>query len=198
MDVYLINLDRREDRLKSFDMGAKLAGVRYKRIPAVDGKDLNTKKYWFSKYDVRYLKRGEIGCYLSHYKAFEKSTKDTVMVFEDDAKIPYDFWWRYKIVTKHLPDDWDIALLGTTSLWQRKYKQKCHLKWENEYWARYEGDIYGLHGYIVKREAIQFMKDCKFPIDAPCDVKFSNLGLNVYVVKEDLVGSHRLGSETQN
>lgn len=201
MDVYLINLDRREDRLKSFQAGAKLAGLSFKRIQAVDGKLLNTKDYWLSKYDNldrwRYLKRGEIASYLSHFKAFEDSTKDTIMVFEDDAKLPYDFWWRYNIATQHLPDDWDIALLGTTSLWQRKYRQRCHLKWENDYWARYEGDIYGLQGYIVKREAIQFLKDCKFPIDAPNDVKFSNLGLNVYVIKEDLVSTHRLGSDSQ-
>ncbi len=41
------------------------------------------------------------------------------------------------------------------------------------------------------------MKDCKFPIDASNDVKFTNWGLNVYVIKEDLVSTHRLGSDSQ-
>jgi len=41
------------------------------------------------------------------------------------------------------------------------------------------------------------MLDCKYPIDSPIDVKINNVGLNVYVLKEDLVTTNKLGSDTQ-
>jgi len=202
MDIYVINLDRRPDRLIKFNNHAKLAGVKAKRMEAVDGKSLSTHEHWLTKYNnldrIRYLKKGEIGSYLSHYQCFEDSTTPEVMIFEDDAKLPMGFWYMYEQVRQSLPADYDIALLGTTSLWQRKYKSKCKCIWENDTWARYEGDIYGLQGYLINRKAINHLLDCKYPISCPNDIKFSNCGLKVYVLKVDLVPTNRLGSDAQN
>jgi len=201
MDFYVINLERREDRLKRFQIGSKLADVDCEVIKAVDGKELITKDYWITRYDnldkIRYLKKGEIGSYLSHYKCFEQSTKDTAMIFEDDARIPIDFWYQFNLKLKHLPLDYDIVLLGTTRLWQRKYKPRCKLVWENEYFAEYEGDIYGLQGYLITKKAMKHLIDCKYPISSPNDIKFCNVGLKVYVVKSDLISLNRLGSDSQ-
>lgn len=201
MDFYVINLERRPDRLKRFQMGSNLAQVPCEVIKAVDGRVLVTDDHWLTKYDnlekIRYLKRGEIGAYLSHYKCFEQSTKDIAMIFEDDARIPIDFWYQYNLVMKHIPSDFDIVLLGTSRLWKRKYKSRCKLIWENEYFAEYQGDIYGLQGYIITKKAIDYLKDCKYPIMAPIDVVFNNLGLKVYVVKSDLISLNRLGSDSQ-
>ena len=201
MDIYVINLERRPDRLLKFQNQAKLAGVKAKVMNAVDGKSLSTKDFWIEKYynlvEKRYLKKGEIGSYISHYNCFEDSTTNKVMVFEDDAKLPMGFFYSYNEVCKTLPSDFDIALLGTTKLWQRKYKEKCKLIWENEYFAEYQGDIYGLQGYIITKKAIDYLKDCKYPIMAPIDVVFNNLGLKVYVVKSDLISLNRLGSDSQ-
>lgn len=201
MDTYVINLKRRTDRLKRFKFGSDLAKVDVKVVEAFDGKELSMKDYWLGKYDnldkMRYLMKGEIGAYLSHYKCLELSGSDRVLIFEDDAKIPYDFWYGLNKLLKTLPEDFDIALLGTTRLWQRKYKQRCKKIWENEDWARYEGDIYGTQAYIITRKAVEHMIDCKYPIISPFDVKVNQCGLKLYVVKEDLVGTNRLGSDAQ-
>tara|TARA_R110000822_G_scaffold31644_1_gene91504 strand:- start:733 stop:1341 length:609 start_codon:yes stop_codon:yes gene_type:complete len=202
MDIYVINLERRPDRLLKFQNQAKLAGVKAKVMNAVDGKSLSTRDFWIEKYynlvEKRYLKKGEIGSYISHYNCFEDSTTNKVMVFEDDAKLPMGFWYSYNEVCKTLPSDFDIALLGTTKLWQRKYKEKCELIWENDLWAKYSGDIYGLQAYVITRKAINHLQDCKYPIDSPNDIKFNNVGLNVYILKKDLVTTNRLGSDAQH
>lgn len=201
MDSYVINLERRTDRLKQFMFGSKIAQVNVNVIKAIDGKQLVTSNHWLNRYNnldrIRYLKKGEIGSYLSHFQCFEQSTKDCAMIFEDDAKIPIDFWYQYKIKMKTLPLDYDIALLGTTRLWKRKYRQRCILVWENEDWARYHGDVYGLQAYLITKKGMKHLIDCKYPIDAPNDVKFSNVGLTVYVLKNDLVNVNRLGSDSQ-
>lgn len=201
MNCFVISLKRRKDRLKRFLTRAELAQVPVKVIEAIDGEKVNFKSIWLDKYDNlitrRYLKKGEIGCYLSHYKCYQMSDADRVFVFEDDAYIPLDFWYQLNIKLKTLPKDFDVALLGTTSLWRRKYSSKCKKIWENEDWARYEGDIYGLQGYIISRKAIETMLDCKYPLNVPIDVKINHLGLNLYVLKVNLIDTLRLGSDTQ-
>ena len=201
MDSYVINLERRTERLKRFKYGSDIAQVNVNVIKAIDGKQLETKNHWLGFYNnlerIRYLKRGEIACYLSHYKCMELSTTDHTLIFEDDGIVPYDFHYQIKKLMLTLPNDWDIALLGTTSLWRKKYRQRCKLVWENEDWAKYEGDIYGLQGYIINRKAINYLKDCKYPINCPIDIKINHCGLKVYVVKNNLIETRRLGSDTQ-
>ena len=201
MDSYVINLKRRKDRLNKFLIRASTANIPVKVVEAIDGQNIDFKSIWIEKYNNlitrRYLKKGEIGCYLSHYKCYEMSKTDLVLIFEDDAYIPIDFWYQFDIIKKTLPKDFDIALLGTTNVWRRKYSKECKKIWENKDWTRYEGDIYGLQGYILSKKAIKTLIDCKYPLNVPIDVKINHLGLKVYVSKLNLIDTLRLGSDTQ-
>tara|TARA_R110000824_G_scaffold246649_2_gene435828 strand:- start:1121 stop:1729 length:609 start_codon:yes stop_codon:yes gene_type:complete len=202
MDTFVINLERRPDRLKKFALSAKLAQVDFKVVDAVDGKLLSNKNYnWITKYDnldkIRYLKKGEIGSYLSHYKCFENSTTDHVLIFEDDAKIPIDFKYQLNLLLSKVPKDFDVLLLGTTNLWNRKYKDEKKIIWKDDYFFKYDGDVYGLQSYLLSRKAINALLDCKYPIDGPNDCKFSNSGLKYYIVNKNLVNLNRMGSDSQ-
>jgi len=203
MESYVINLDKRGDRWRKIDALCKTANLPIKRIKAIDGKtELITDEHWLQKYDnncgrLRYMTKGEIACYLSHYKCYEESKSELTLVIEDDAKIPIMFDYNLNKYLKYLPHDWDIILLGTSELWARKWRKNTTTIWQNNYWFKCKGDVYGTQCYILKRKAIEFLKDCKYPINSPIDVKINHLGLNVYILNHNMVGTHRWGSDTQ-
>ena len=73
MKVFLINLDRDQERLKAADAQLKALGVEYEWIPAVYGKSLsqeekqrkvNRFRWWCAV--GRSMTDGELGCALSH------------------------------------------------------------------------------------------------------------------------------------
>jgi len=194
---YVINLNRRSDRLKIFTNLAINAQVEFERMEAVDGKLVDRKKFWTTKFGDRYLKRGELGVYLSHYQIYEETNEPIVMIFEDDARIPLVFYYELKKILEQLPKDWDMLLLGVSNLWRRKYQGVQKIIYDDGIFQKFEGDIYGLHAYMINKRGMDRMLDCKYPIDSPIDVKINNVGLNVYVLKEDLVTTNKLGSDTQ-
>lgn|SRR5690554_300199 len=91
--TYLINLDRASDRLELMEKEFAKCKMPYERVPAVDAKKIKEDEYIIkNKYD-RDLLPGEIGCYLSHIKTFEKflnSNSDFALIIEDDAMLPAD------------------------------------------------------------------------------------------------------------
>ena len=194
---YVINLNRRSDRLKIFSNLANNADVDFELMEAVDGKLLDRKQFWTTKFGDRYLKRGELGVYLSHYKIYEETKEPMVIIFEDDARIPLDFYYQLRCALEKLPPDWDIVLLGVSNLWRRKYQAKQKVIYDDGFFQKFQGDIYGLHSYMINKRGMDRLIDCKFPIDSPIDVKINNVGLQVYVVKEDIVTTNKLGSDTQ-
>tara|TARA_R110002074_G_scaffold85577_4_gene189211 strand:+ start:380 stop:979 length:600 start_codon:yes stop_codon:yes gene_type:complete len=199
METFLINLKFREDRLKQFDIQAKQEGINYERVEAVNKYELNRKDYWITKKydDRRSLKSGEVAAYLSHYKCMESCTQDFALIFEDDAKLCCNFKDKLNILMEKVPDDWDIIYLGTTKIWKRKYREKCQLIYDDNYFQQFTGDIYGTQAMFINRKAIEELKDSKFPILCPVDIKFCNSGLNVYIAKEELVGTLQMGSDSQ-
>ena len=96
MKVYLINLDRREDRLAAVDQQLQSLGMDYERIPAVDGSlnDYRPPKIFNSfLYSINFKKRPvdtEVACAQSHrcaWYAFLQSDSDCALILEDDVVI---------------------------------------------------------------------------------------------------------------
>lgn len=97
MKSLLINLKRRRDRLEYFleANGHLLSDIDL--IPAVDGRELDieglnsmgfdTDKDWRDPIRKTKLTRGEVGCFLSHWKAWERVVElgEPAIIFEDDA-----------------------------------------------------------------------------------------------------------------
>jgi len=115
--IYVINLKKNQDRLEKFMENAKKANVKVERFDAVYGKELSKDHPDILKYFVKDhgLISGQIGCALSHIKIWEDAIKNNynnIIVFEDDAIIPEDFWDRFNEAYNELPKDWDMLLLG--------------------------------------------------------------------------------------
>lgn len=91
---YLINLDRSPDRLAMMSGRLSATGIAFERVPAVDGMSLSDVQFQQQIRENRFykpLRRGEVGCYLSHMEAMQRfidSGKRYALVLEDDVMLP--------------------------------------------------------------------------------------------------------------
>lgn len=105
--TYVINLERRKDRLKHITEEMQKIGVSFTRFNAIDGKTL--------KLNFNEVKKSQIGCYRSHIGVIKDALKNnfnTIAVFEDDVIFCKDFQTRFKYYSENIPGDWDIMYLG--------------------------------------------------------------------------------------
>lgn len=93
MNIFVINLDRRKDRLAH--MQAQLQSFTWERIAAVDGAAESQQREWVSdpEWSDPILKRpmtsGELGCLRSHYDCWLRVVSSGVnaLILEDDVTI---------------------------------------------------------------------------------------------------------------
>ncbi len=116
---FLINLDRREDRLKEWfeKLPNPWPFPKLERFAAIDGKRLPTPPQWKCG-------SGAWGCLRSHALILEKCLVegvDSYVVFEDDASFVPDFAKRFEDYASELPDDWGLAYLGGQHLYASKH-----------------------------------------------------------------------------
>lgn len=90
VDIAVINLDRRDDRMKYL---YKHSPLTFRRFSAIDGQNLSSNYYKFSDLldTIRDRPRvlGEVGCSLSHYSLWREHAENPIaeylLVFEDDV-----------------------------------------------------------------------------------------------------------------
>lgn len=164
-DVYLINLDRKPERLKHFIRAygnIDLKFKRFERVEAVDGQTIPLERYMapyaFEEmnntlkrgYRTRHnqLTPGGVGCYLSHMKVMKSiasSNKEFGVVFEDDIMFNVaNVFVSINSMLSQVPDDWDIILLGCIC-----NKCKSFVRYRE---ARH---FFLMHAYIVRKSGAQ-------------------------------------------
>lgn len=166
-DMYVINLDRMPDRMRSFmdRLSSTDMTVAPIRLSAVDGRTLSlpelvtpqalaeierAERVGFRERHYE-LTRGAVGCALSHRAAWDRllaSDKGMVMVCEDDAKLEPDVFARLRDALARMPSDWDVLLLGYWCV-------KCRSFDTHKVLDRF----FGLHTYLIKREAVGKIRD---------------------------------------
>ena len=142
VDIYLINLDRRPDRLKSMKAQLDLLNLPFTRYPAIDGKKvkeakidkinhdfglhpetiikLNENKQWIMK-KRNSIDFGAVGCWMSHLqvyfkirdKARETGIDGPVLILEDDIIMEKVLPYELKRYLKMLPNDWDMFFISS-------------------------------------------------------------------------------------
>jgi glycosyl transferase family 25 len=207
IDSYVINLPRRPDRLENFKINYYKSDISKNNlivINAIDGKDFKQIEGFVPESTKKIIKSGQrkthdeltpgmIGCYLSHYKAYEeflKSGKEMALIFEDDSKIissPFDSRLN------NYPKDWDIIMIGVQSC------MDCPDVNENFMRLHY---FYGAGGYLINRQGAKKMIENKEnPIAHQIDLLMAKLckemKINVYSVKNNLVDTEPMGSDVQ-
>ena len=95
MKVYLVNLERRPDRLQEMTEQLNSLGIEFERIDAVDGNHIKNSTDYFSPKrffleNRRNYVPGEVGCALSHINIWKKIVYENIdyaLVLEDDVII---------------------------------------------------------------------------------------------------------------
>jgi len=118
-DAWVINLDRRADRMQSF-MTANPDLARAHRISAFDGSKLKLGQKLarlFAPHDFKW-KKPVMGCALSHLSLWMRLVNEqpdigSYLILEDDARLQPDWRERWEKIQKHgMPADWDVVYLG--------------------------------------------------------------------------------------
>ena len=118
-DCYVINLDRRADRMEKLYKNSPELEGRIQRVSAVEGQKLTLTPAiarLFRPHDFNW-KKPVMGCALSHLTlwwqlANEKDDIDSYLILEDDVKFASGWEARWKEAAAHLPEGWDVIYLG--------------------------------------------------------------------------------------
>lgn len=103
MKTFVLNLDRRPDRLEAF---RKTSPIYAERFEAVDGKICKPPHWWRAT-------EGAWGCYRSHLAMIERAQGlESVLIFEDDCIFCDGFTARLAEFQNELPSDWEQFYLG--------------------------------------------------------------------------------------
>tara|TARA_R110000824_G_scaffold35996_2_gene112183 strand:- start:226 stop:885 length:660 start_codon:yes stop_codon:yes gene_type:complete len=206
MKIFVINFPN--DMIRKHFQQEQLIGLNYTIIEGINGHNLNYNKIDLNhnKNLFRKLKPGEVGCLLSHLKCYKKALeKDLkeILILEDDAELSIDFDKKLKHVRNNSPINYDILLLSSTNCWRRhqKYKKIATIKKMDDNFSLITGDHYGNQGYIITAKAMRILLDYHEvnPLTYPADLLLTKLNLNVFLLNEDILTTHRgFGSHTQS
>lgn len=118
-DAYVINLDRRSDRLKSFVEHHPYFRGKVRRHKAVDGRslELTSDLARLLKPNDFFWKKAVTGCFLSHLKLWTMLNEDSkeinsYLIMEDDARLKGDWSKEWLKVQGKLPSEWECVYLG--------------------------------------------------------------------------------------
>ena len=122
--IYVINLNRRPDRMERMKKILKEYNIVYERFPAIDGNDINVMAEWYNIKNTKNTKNTIIstvnayGCLLSHLEIIKLAKKNNykrVLIFEDDLRFHKNFDNEIKKI-RYLPDNWKILYLGASQI----------------------------------------------------------------------------------
>jgi len=118
-DCYVINLDRRSDRIQNFIAHHPSLKGHLRRIPAYDGKKIKLTPSLTRLFKTNdfFWKKAVMGCALSHMKTWSNLLSEppeiqSYLILEDDARLDPNWLQAWKLAYPGLPADWDCVYLG--------------------------------------------------------------------------------------
>ena len=162
--TYLINLDRREDRLKAAKEECDKIGLTYDRFSAVDGNQLSTK---ISR-PTQYWNQGALGILISNLKIIldaKKNNYESILILEDDIEFNINTNSIVESNFTDIPDDWETIFFGSNN-----FKKSIPIT-ENIH--KITG-AYALHCYAIKNTIYDLLIDLLSKPFQPVDVYIAN------------------------
>lgn len=181
--IIVISLPNAKYRRDNIEVQSRVWGLRMTILDATDGRilDLNelVKLKILNGNAVKHaqMHQGDLGCYLSHYRALEaieKTGQPIGMIMEDDFKI-MDEWKNLSEYLKNIPKDidWDFIYLG----YNTPYGKQLNNWWILGQNTNLMGLNSGAWAYLVNASSIPKLKKLFIPINKHCerDVLVRNL-----------------------
>lgn len=183
MLVLLINLKHSKDRLQKISSRLSELKIDFERIEASDGSILSDEEYKSLTYPynhpcrirfTRELTKGEVGCFISHRKCWQKlvdSNESYAVILEDDLYIS-DEAKQFLSNLDWLPKDIGLIRLSSFSSTNNRLfiKDKSVLKTHEDYLiAKTLRYAIGTQCYIISKEfakkAIEMSEKFECPVD---------------------------------
>lgn len=184
--MYLINLEKRTDRLKITMRLLKEKGFadiqRFRAIDSTNNWD-HLKQfvapealqsiYAGFRTEHNQMSKGAIGCYLSHVELWKKSAEmDTdIIIFEDDV-LPTLTYTTLESRLQNVPNGFDIVLFG--GFYDRQFNII------NRYVCKVDR-FYGMQAYLISAHAARFLISKALPITQQVDSFLSDLSEQGYL-----------------
>ena len=209
MPIFIINLKNRRDRKARVINELEYHKIKGVFVEAINGKNLNIDRVHINQiykpnYTYRPLRKGEIGCYLSHIACWDlilKSGKSYGLVLEDDVVFADDFKYLFNDMFNHIINpknniEWDIIMLGRRCD-AKLFYEDCTVGKEIYKSAFYPSFVgYGTFAYIIKTDTIKKLLNATFPIFKPIDVVIideqQKKNLKIISFTKNLVGVYSL------
>lgn len=171
-DAYVINLDRRKDRMERLGANCPELTGRIERWSAIDGRTLTLTpaiKRLLAPNDF-FWKKAVTGCALSHLGlwwklAHEQPDINNYLILEDDVKFRRGWEHAWKSAVDDIPEDYDIIYLGGVlppnrqafddTMKERINDSFCRIK-SNTSWGQKEPSRYFhfcAYAYILSKSA---------------------------------------------
>lgn len=176
MKIYIINMKRSPDRREKMTRQMERLGLDYEFFTAVDGNAMTQEevdKYIdHNREYFRELKRGEIGCFLSHYSLYKKIAESDAkggIIMEDDIVISKNFPAIVKELEQMLqPEDaymfYSILLQPVEFTADKKLNNGYNLCNVDNIRS-----LFGMQGYMLGKQAAKNLADNLLPFNNVVD-----------------------------
>jgi GR25 family glycosyltransferase involved in LPS biosynthesis len=165
--TYVVNLDRRVDRWENFKKNATEID-NYERFSAVDGKLIknSTQLQQIFESNDYYMRRGMVGCLLSHIKIYTElinSEYQYFIILEDDVEFTPDFKNKFDNIMTQV-SNWDLIFLGhhVRDIDRQKdelVKDKMPVLTKRDAYWSFLNSLGGTGGYIISKVGAQKLLD---------------------------------------
>lgn len=223
MKVYVINLKRRLDRKEKIkSQFENFSFTNYEFIEAVDGSS-QSEEFIESVYDkntskniVRELTRSEIGCALSHIKAYDlilKSKEQGALIIEDDITITKDLInyanqpvfntdidclllsYHSSNITKKKDQSYKYEIMDILDdkKQSRIYFKKKFVTYNNYTYFEFDQQslrvdfIFGTYCYYISKSGCNKFKKYNTPVKVSADMIWNLFDVNAYGLRPVLI-----------
>lgn len=114
-NAFVINLDRDVSKWEAVAGRLRDQGIRFERLPAVDGRQLQDVSAHCTPACAWFCPRAAVGCFLSHKRAWQTVVDrglSEALVFEDDVAFEPHARQLVEAAQRELPADYHVMLLG--------------------------------------------------------------------------------------
>ncbi|QDE33019.1 glycosyltransferase family 25 protein [Shewanella polaris] len=203
--VFVINLARSQERLAQIAAQLAEVNIPFERIDAVEGKQLSADEIeavsparLAKQHYYRDLSKGEIGCSLSHKRAWQKIIDDDLdlaFVFEDDIHLEANFADTINMILNLPTMNWDFIKLYPLTRKSRKNIQSSMQYGEFEFVTYKKFPLGAMAQAISRRGAESLISHMPYivqPVDGHLkswwSLGITPFGLLPYCISVDIEG----------
>ena len=206
--VFLINRDIDTERYLNIKKQLDKLGLSfYKFKNNQEENDKLIQRHTFQEGFIK-LPESAIYCFLNHIRIWKyvvDNNLDSVLILEDDAIFDSDFETKFSKYWKYVPKDWDMVMLGCTTMCNRKKNiinyyaaLFMNIKYINNPINQHVNKIQsftGMHGYIINNKLCKaLVNHCKIIYDGiekqMCQFIQKNNQYNVFAFNDYLIVQH--------